>query len=150
VQALDLQVRPQLPAWRRSQRQLHEAADRWIGRGYDDPVHSPVAWRVQELISSRERVRLARSVQGALKGLCAKRLPGSSPLNCAAVRPHAPLLGALADRLADLDYPVRASGVLAERRLLTDPDGPLYARMDDDRGDEVGGAFRAALRRLDR
>jgi hypothetical protein len=151
VQASEiLHVRPRLLA-RRSHRQQQEAADRWIGRGDDDPVYSPVAWRVQELISPRERIRLARSVRGVLKALSAKRLPGASPLNRAALRPYAPLLAALADRLSNLEHPVRAAGVLAVRRLLTDPDGPLYARTDGDgRGDEVGGALRAVLRKLDR
>jgi hypothetical protein len=153
VQASEvLQARPQLPARRRARRQRRVAADDWVVRGYDDPVDSPVAWRVQELISARERVRLARSVRGVLKDLSPKRLPGASPLNRVALRPYAPLLAALADRLTDVEYPVRASGVVAVRRLLTDPDGPLYARPADSPGDEVevGGALCAILRKLDR
>jgi hypothetical protein len=153
VQASEvLQVRPLLPARRRERRQREATADRWIERGYDDAVDSPVAWRVQELISARERLRLARSMRGVLKDLSASRLPGASPLNRVAMRPYAPLLAALADRLANLEYPVRAQGVLAVRRLLTDPDGPLYARPADTApGNEVdvGRTLRAVLRKLD-
>lgn len=145
-------MRPRLPARRRERRQRQAAADHWIERGYDDPVDSPVAWRVRELISARERVRLARSVRGVLKDLSATRLPGASPLNRVALRPYTLLLAAIADRLADLEHSVRASGVVGVRRLLTDPDGPLYARPGDASGDEVevGQALRAVLRKLDR
>jgi hypothetical protein len=151
-EVLQVHLRLRLPTWRRGRRQREATADHWIERGYDDPVDSPVAWRVQELTSARERVRLARSMRGVLKDLSAARLPGASPLNRVALRPYAPLLAALADRLASLEHPVRAPGVLAVRRLLTDPDGPLYARPSDAPGNEVdvGRALRATLRKLDR
>jgi hypothetical protein len=153
VQALEIfNVHPRLrpPTSRRARRQREAAADRWIERGSDDSADSPVAWRIQELVSERERLRLARSVRGVLKDLSATRLPGASPLNRVALRPHASLLAALADRLANLEYTVRAPGILAVRRLLTDPDGPLYARPGDAPGEEidVGGALRATLREL--
>jgi hypothetical protein len=70
-------------------------------------------------------------------------------LNRVALRPHAPLLTALADYLADLERPVDAAGVRAVRRLLTDPDGPLYTRPIDPRRDEVGQVLGDVLRRLE-
>ena len=130
-------------------RKLREQADHWIERGYADPVDSPVAWRVQELTSERERRRLSRSMRGVLKSLSGTWMPGASPVNRVALRPYATLVEAIADRLAEIEYPVSAVGVLAVRRMLTDPDSPLYARRE--KGDEidVGDALRAALRGLE-
>jgi hypothetical protein len=105
--------------------------------------------RAQAPPSARDRLRLARSVRAVVKDLSASRLPGASPLNRVALRPHAPLLTALADCLADLERPVDAAGVLAVRRLLTDPDGPLYAHPGDPLSAEVDRPLRAVLRRLE-
>jgi hypothetical protein len=55
-------------------------------------------------------------------------LPGASPLNRAAARPHVDLIGALADRLEEVARPVSARGILLVEALLTDGSGPLYAR----------------------
>ena len=130
-------------------RQLRERADHWIERGYDDPVESPVAWRVQELTSERERRRLSRSMRGVVKSLSGTWMPGASPVNRVALRPYATLLAAIADRLAETEYPVSAVGVLGVRRMLSDPDGPLYARQGEPGNADVGGALRAALRWLE-
>ena len=127
---------------------MRAAADRRIARGYEDADPS-LAWRAQELTSARERARLARSLRGVVEDLSPSRLPGASPLNRAALRPHTSLLAELADRLDDLERPVSASGVLAVRRVLTDPDGPLYARPDDPGGHDVAGALSALLEGLE-
>jgi hypothetical protein len=130
-------------------RRLREQADHWIERGYDDPVDSLVAWRVQELTSERERHRLSRSMRGVVKSLSGTWLPGASPVNRVALRPYATLLAATADRLAETEYAVSAAGVLEVRRMLSDPDGPLYARPDDPEAADVGGALRTMLRGLE-
>ncbi len=77
----------------------------------------------------RERRELGRSVRGIVKALSPRRLPGASPLNRVALRPYCAQLIELADRLDDLERPVSTSGMRAVRRLLTDPDGVLYARQ---------------------
>ena len=130
-------------------RQLRQRADHWIERGYDDPADSPVAWRVQELTSERERRRLSRSMRGVLKSLSGTWMPGASPVNRVALRPYATMLAAIADRLAEIEYPVSAAGVLGVRRMLADPDGPLYARTGEPGNCDVGGVLRAALRGLE-
>lgn len=78
--------------------------------------------------NERERRELGRSVRGIVKALSPRRMPGASPLNRVALRPHCAELIALADRLDDLERPVSISGMHAVRRLLTDPDSVLYAR----------------------
>lgn len=113
-----------------TRRQARAAADLRIARGHAD-VDGSLAWRIRELTAAPERVRLARSVRGVVRDLSPTRLPGASPLNRVALRPHASLLVDLADRLDDIDRPIAATGILAVRRILADPDGPLYARRDD-------------------
>ena len=71
---------------------------------------------------------LGSSVREIVDAVSPRRLPGASPLNRVALRPYCHGLVTLADRLDDLDRPVSVAGVLAVRRLLTDPDGVLYAR----------------------
>jgi hypothetical protein len=73
-------------------------------------------------------------------------LPGSSPLNRAAARPHADLIEELAERLDDVDRPVSARGVLLTESLPTDGSSPLYAR---DRAGELRGALARCLAELD-
>ena len=105
-------------------RRLCAAADAWIARSHDGASYG---WRVAELTSRRERTMLAHSVRHIVPELSERRLPGASPLNRIALRPHRAELIALADRLDDLDRPVSAAGILAVRRLLTEPGSALYA-----------------------
>ena len=107
--------------WERRRRR--EEADAWIASGFAPRFR----WRAEELTSRRERRLLARSVRGVIADLSPRRLPGPVPVNRVAVRPHVELLATLADRLAD-QRPVAPVGILAVRRVLTDPDGPLYTR----------------------
>jgi hypothetical protein len=115
---------------RRARRQRRRDADRRIVESVGPPP-GDVAWRAAELTSTRERKLLARSLRGVVIEVSNMSLPGVSPLNRVALRPHTRELKALADRLADLDTPVDAAGVIRIQRLLTDPDGPLYARAQD-------------------
>ncbi|HTZ05221.1 MAG TPA: hypothetical protein VMB53_05660 [Gaiellaceae bacterium] len=129
-------------------RSLCAEADTWIAR------HPAIAgtshgWRIAELTSARERRRLGGSVRDIVGEISPQRLPGASPLNRVALRPHTAELAALADRLDDLDSPVAPAGILAVRRLLTEPGSALYARpLVDDRPCDVGAelaAVRASL-----
>jgi len=124
-------------------RRLCAAADAWLARGHDGASYG---WRVAELTSRRERRLLANSVRDIVPELSESRLPGASPLNRVALRPHRSELIELADRLDDLDRPVSATGILAVRHLLTEPGSALYAR---DRVDEPApdpGSELAAVR----
>ena len=103
-------------------------ADAWIAAGWG----SRVAWRVEELTSRPERRLLARSLRGAVSDLSPGRLAGASPMNRIALRPHASLLAAVAERLADPERPVAATDVLAVHELLTSPDSVLYTHDDVD------------------
>ena len=96
--------------------------------------------------NERERLQLGRSVRGIVKALSPLRLPGASPLNRVALRPYCAQLIALADRLDDLDRPVSISGLHAVRRMLTDPDGVLYARPF---AGDIGRELVAVLDRLE-
>jgi hypothetical protein len=124
-------------------------ADGWIRHAHGGHA-GPYGWRVAELTAPRERRLLARSVRGVVSDLSPNRLPGAVPLNRVALRPHAPLLCALAARLDALEHPVRAAGVLAVHGLLTDPASPLYARPAFDDAEEAPDAARAIRAVLDR
>ncbi|MGD0715006.1 MAG: hypothetical protein ABSB24_12610 [Gaiellaceae bacterium] len=125
------------------------AADAWIARGYENRA-SRYGWRIKELTSWRERRLLGRSVRSIVPELAAGRLPGASPLNRGALRPHRAELIALADSLDDVGRPVSAAGILAVRRLLTEPDSVLYARpFFDGQPRNIGAELGAILDRLE-
>jgi len=128
------------PRWW-EKRRARKAADEWIAAGWG----SRVAWRVDELTSRRERRLLARSLRGAVSDLSPGRLAGASPINRIALRPHARLLTALAERVADPERPVAATGVLAVHELLTSPDSAIYTHDDVD----VRGELRSVLDALE-
>jgi hypothetical protein len=124
---------------------IRAAADAWIARGYENRA-SRYGWRIDELTSWRERRLLGRSVRSIVPELAAGRLPGASPLNRAALRPFRSELIALADRLHDHGQPVSAAGILAVRRLLTEPDSVLYARpLFAERSRDIGAELGAIL-----
>jgi hypothetical protein len=95
---------------------------------------------------TRERLMLGSSVREIVDALSPRRLPGASPLNRVALRPYCAELIAIADRLDNLERPVSGAGVLAVRRMLTEPDGVLYARPFV--GD-IGRELAAVVRRLE-
>jgi len=83
-------------------------------------------WRADELTSTKNRLELAGSVRRLVRMADARYLPGATPLNRLVVREEAETLGALADRLEDLERPVSARGMLLMDKLVTDGYGPLY------------------------
>jgi hypothetical protein len=84
-------------------------------------------WRGLELTSARKRLQLARSLEGVVDELRGPvRLPGASPLNRVALRPHEQDITALAERLAALDRPVAAPGMRFAHELVADGGSPLY------------------------
>jgi len=81
-----------------------------------------------------------------LRDLSPSLLPGASPLNRVAARPHAELLGELAERLAALDRPVTPQAILEVENLLTSPGSALYAR---ERAPELHASLLMSLHALD-
>ncbi len=105
-----------------------------------------VTWRSAELTSVSHRTALARAVARTERDLSPAKLPGASPLNRVAARPHADLFRRLADRLGALDRPVTPRAVLPIEDLLTSPDSPLYAR---ERAHELRASLLSCLGALD-
>jgi len=105
-----------------------------------------VAWRSAELISARHRTALARAVARTERDLPPAKLPGASPLNRVAARPHVDLFRRLAERLAALDQSVTPQAILQVEELLTSGDSPLYAR---ERADELRASLLDCLEALE-
>jgi hypothetical protein len=103
-------------------------------------------WRAYELTSDRHRLALARSVTRTERDVSLALLPGASPLNRVAARPHVELFRSLADRLSALDRPVTPQAVLQVEDLLTSADSPVYAR---ERANQLPRSLLASLRALD-
>jgi hypothetical protein len=103
-------------------------------------------WRACELTSDRHRLALARSMARTERDLSPALLPGASPLNRVAARPHRELFHRLVERLASLDHPVTPQSVLQVEQLLTSPDSPLYAR---ERAGDLRAGLRGCLQALD-
>jgi hypothetical protein len=110
---------------------LRAAADEWIALRFGGPA-TRYGWRTEELTSPRERRLLAGSLRRVVRELDAPHRHVGSLLNRRTMRPQRDLLSELADRLADGDRPVSASGIVAVQRLLTRPDSPLYAYSGPD------------------
>jgi len=99
-----------------------------------------------DVVSARRRRSLARSLQGVLRSLDPKRLPGASPLNRRGLWLYEPELRTLQARVGDLDRPASRQGLLLVQNLLTDGGSPLY---DRDRIDELPETVRRILVALD-
>jgi hypothetical protein len=121
---------------RREMRAMRASADAELARRTFPPLR--LAWRVEELVATRNRLDLAHSVRSLVRDAEPRYLPSASPFNRLAVRAEADRLLAVAARLADLERPVAARGVVLVDRLLTDGSAPLYDR-------ELAGDFGAAL-----
>jgi hypothetical protein len=91
-------------------------------------LSSLAQWRADELTCDRHRLALARSVARTERDLSPALLPGASPLNRVAARPHVDLFRELARRLAALEQPVTPQAVLQVEELMTSPQSPLYRR----------------------
>jgi len=87
-----------------------------------------LAWRVDELVSEKNRIDLGRSLAGAVHSADERLLPSASPFDRGAIRECRAQLLELAAHLCDLDRSVTARGVLLAERLLADGSGPLYGR----------------------
>ena len=129
---------------RRALRALRAAADTDLARRDRPPLR--LAWRVEELVRTKNRLDLAHSVRSLVRDARPSYLPSASPFNRLVVRAESDQLLAVAARLADLERPVAARGVVLLERLLTDGSGPLY---DRDRVDEFGSALDTILDALE-
>ena len=105
-----------------------------------------IAERYQELLSTRRRRSLAKSLQGIVRSLDPKLLPGASPLNRAGLWQYVPEIRTLAARVGDLDRPGSRRGLQLVHDLLTDGGSPLY---DRERIDEIPETVRRILVALD-
>jgi hypothetical protein len=85
-----------------------------------------LAWRRDELVADKERLRLGRALTDVVHASDERFLPSASPVDRGAVRECRSQLLELASRLFDLDRPVMPRGVLLVERLLADTSGPLY------------------------
>jgi hypothetical protein len=115
---------------RRELRARRAAADLDLARRDRPPLR--LSWRVEELVSTKNRLDLAHSLRSLVRDARPTYLPSASPFNRLAVRAESVELLALAARLADLERPVGARGVVLLDRLLTDGSGPLYDRARED------------------
>ena len=129
---------------RRALRALRAAADTDLARRDRPPLR--LAWRVEELVGTKNRLDLAHSVRSLVRDARPSYLPSASPFNRLVVRAESDALLAVAARLADLERPVAARGVVLLERLLTDGSGPLY---DRDRVDEFGWTLDTILGALE-
>jgi hypothetical protein len=128
-------------------RLLRRQADRTLLRGIAPSRRSAlVEWRAAELTRDDHRLRVAAGVNRLLRELDPSRLPGASPLNRVAVRPHEDLIVRLRARLGDLGAPVEARGVLMAEWLLGDMTSPLYDRR---RADAIPRALTRVLAALE-
>ena len=115
----------------RALRAARWAADAELTRRESPPLR--LAWRVEELVATKNRLDLAHSLKTLVRDASLRYLPTASPVNRVAIRAESETFLALAGRLADLKRPVAARGVVLLERLLVEPSGPLYDRelVDD-------------------
>jgi hypothetical protein len=128
---------------RRSLRSARREADAEIELRRNPPLR--VAWRVEELVSTKNRLDLSHALRSLVRDSQPRYLPTASPVNRGAVRVESQSLLAIAARIGDLDSPVAAKGIVLADRLLVDGSGPLY---DRERAQELHGslcAIREAL-----
>jgi hypothetical protein len=126
-------ARMELRAIRRSADRLILASARCV-EGSD-----VVRWRTSELVAPATRTGLAREIERTLRRSDPARMPSASPLRRGVARRHRELLQRLEERMLD-GRPVTARGVLLLRRLLREPNSPLY--------DEHAGDLSRALGRV--
>lgn len=125
-----------------------ERADEWIamrvGRPPDDDL---LLARIDELLDPTLRGALACSFRRiAQDALSTDRVVSPARLNRRTLRPQAPVLMAVSDRLADRARPVSPRGVALAYRLVTAGAGPLYLSHRDD---ELGPKLQTTLAALE-
>jgi hypothetical protein len=121
-------------------RAIRRSADRLIlasARGVEGS--DVVRWRTLELVAPATRAGLAREIERTLRRADPARMPSASPLRRGVARRHRELLQRIEERMLD-GRPVTARGVLLLRRLLREPNSPLY--------DEHAGDLSRALGRV--
>jgi hypothetical protein len=95
---------------RRTLRAARRAADIELAHRDSPPLR--LAWRVEELVATKNRLDLAHSLRSLVRDAGPRYLPTASPVNRLAVRGESETLLAVAGRLADLERPVAARGVV--------------------------------------
>ncbi len=125
-----------------------QKADHWIRmhpRGH--PTSGLVVSRIGELTAPSMRRILARSLRNAVTAAMRPPTLSASPMDLAGVRSEAPVIESIAARLAELERPVNARGVLLTLDLLTNAHGgsPLYERSQREELHETLTRVRAAL-----
>lgn len=101
--------------------------DREIARGSEWPANPSLALRHAQLVSSRERTRLARRLERVLVDASPLGTLGAVVrIDVGAVEVARPVLTELVLCLRSSEE-VAARGVVLGWRLLTDPSSPLYA-----------------------
>lgn len=101
--------------------------DREIARGMERPDDPALTLREAQLISSRERIRLARRLEHVLADAALREtLSGVVRLDAGAVEAARPVLTELILSLRSREA-VAARGVVLGWRLLTEPRSPVYA-----------------------
>lgn len=131
---------------RRAAQKARSAADSEIAKLDGGGIPLRLAWRVDELVATKNRLDLAHSIRSLVADASARYLPSASPVNRSAVRVQSAGLLAVAARLADLELSVAPRGVVLADRLLTDGSGPLYAR---ERVDELPSYLSATMEALE-
>lgn len=119
---------PSDSAWRSLRaRTLSDRLDRWIAAGRPTDGNALVATRARQLVSARERERLACALDAVKVAARTRRptLTSSVPLNLEAARIASPALTELS-RALRVRRSVDARGVAMTQMLLTDPASPLY------------------------
>lgn len=112
----------------RERRSLRMLADNQIVEGAR-PTSTPLlTWRASDLVSSRNRRILARTLRSIEAEAVEPRVPTSSPINRRGIRPHLDVVHALAAKVGALDEPVNPRGMVLVERLICNGFGPLYLR----------------------
>jgi hypothetical protein len=108
-------------------RLLSDRLDRWIAAGRAPDGNALVATRARQLVSLRERERLACALDGVKVAARTRRptLASSAPLNLEAARLASPALVELS-RALRVRHRVDPRGVALTQLLLSDPASPLY------------------------
>ncbi len=115
------------PAFR-ARRVLERRADALLRTGVAVHPHSALlVWRAGKLTSDRNRKLVVHGLEGVIREVEGRLLPGPIPLNRSALRPHLPLLRKLAGRVGELEFPIAPRGMVLVDELLTDGySSPLY------------------------
>jgi hypothetical protein len=104
------------------------AADRLLHTGVNvHPESELLTWRAAELTADRNRKVLAGSLRRMVREVERPAIVTAVPVNRRGLRPKLALVRSLIDRVADVERPVAAQGMVLVEELLTDGfESPLY------------------------